>query len=100
METRTLRRGPRCVVDGQPVKIPAPPGQRLTCERDTGTKGERLCGWPSNRVGLRPETGVRVRGFAPNRVFWSRQARKARTGSSIGRPYRKPTQVGEASSLR
>ena len=22
--------------------------------RDTGTKGERLCGWPSNRVGASP----------------------------------------------
>ena len=44
---------------GSPVETLAPP-LSVEPERDTGTKGERLCGWPSNRVGLRPETGMRV----------------------------------------
>ena len=57
---RTLRRGPKGVVDGQPVKIPAPSAV-VEPKRDRGTKRERPCGRPSNRVGGNPETGWRGR---------------------------------------
>ena len=46
------------------------------------------------------ETGPRVGGATRPRVFWSRQSRKAWVWQYMKRPYRKPTQVGEASSLR
>jgi hypothetical protein len=51
--------------------------------RDTGTKGERPGGWPSNRVGRKSETGVRGEGATPIRVVWSRPARKARAGGPV-----------------
>jgi hypothetical protein len=54
--------------------------------RDTGTKEERLCGWPSNRVDAplteRRDGTARVRGQPRARVFWSRQSRKAECGST------------------
>ena len=68
--------------------------------RDTGTKGERPGGWPSNRVGGQP----------PRRECEGRgQLRSESSGvdrreklerEDLWCPYRKPTQVGEASSLR
>ena len=67
---------------------------------DRGTKGERPCGRPSKGVG-------RVSGRDPNarggfgrperRGVDTREKLLAEGGDC---PYRKPTQVGEASSLR
>src|SRR5450432_1214760 len=100
---RTLRRGPRGVADGQPAKIPAPLNVCYDPPRDTGTKEERLCGLavePRRWWATTVETGPRAPGATRTRVFWSRQSRKAWVGQYVERPYRKPTQVGEASSLR
>ena len=75
----------------------------ITTEGTLEQKRSGLVDWPSNRVGVgatQAETGVRECGATQFQVFWSRQARKASAGSSSVRPYRKPTQVGEASSLR
>ena len=49
---------------------------------DRGTKQQRLCGWPFNRVGGNPETGVRGGGATQTQVLWSRHARKATKGAS------------------
>jgi hypothetical protein len=71
-----------------------------------GTLEQRRSGcvdWPSNRVDAplkSVETGPQAYGATQARVFWSRQSRKAWVGQCMKRPYRKPTQVGEASSLR
>ena len=70
-----------------------------------GTLEQRRSGcvdWPSNRVERRKaiETGPQAPGATQRRVFWSRQSRKAWGWQYMKRPYRKPTQVGEASSLR
>jgi hypothetical protein len=74
----------------------------ITTEGTLERKESGLVDWPSNCVGTgnRAETGVRECGATQFQVFWSRQARKASAGSSSARPYRKPTQVGKASSLR
>jgi hypothetical protein len=39
--------------DGQRVESPVP-SLSVEAQRDTGTKEERLCGWPSNCVGVDP----------------------------------------------
>jgi hypothetical protein len=72
-----------------------------TSLRDAGTKHERLCGWPSNRVGGVTRRDGNARGSLranPSRV--ESAAKKSSVKESVGCPYRKPTQVGEASSLR
>ena len=66
---------------------------------DRGTKGERLCGWPSKGVGGNPETRVRGSSFGEPESSGVDTREKPR-GEVMRRPYRKPTQVGEASSLR
>ena len=67
---------------------------------DRGTKGSRLCGWPFNRVGGNPETGVRDLRGNPTVKDSGVDTREKLVGEQPWRPYRKPTQVGEASSLR
>ena len=70
----------------------------ITQSGDTGTKWERLCGWPSNPVGVSREGNARG-GFGRTescRVDWLEKPE----GEFVWRPYRKPTQVGKASSLR
>ncbi len=56
--------------------------------------------WPSNGVGSNPETGVRdqTRKGAVESCGVDRQEKPV--AELVGCPYRKPTQVGEASSLR
>ena len=69
---------------------------------DRGTKRERLCGWPSNTVGVavrQPRVECEVRASAQPESFGvDTQEKPVREPWSC--PYRKPTQVGEASSLR
>ena len=79
--------------------LPRPPTVELT--RDRGTKGRRLCGWPSNGVGvatLRDRMARETLRGDPSALESTRKKSFARKGA--GRPYRKPTQVGKASSLR
>ena len=98
---RTLRRGPKGVADGQPVDIPAPP-LRDEVPRDTGTKHERLCGWPLKGVDdlkNRRDLITSARGNPSARRVES-TGEKSLGRQYMKRPYRKPTQVGEASSLR
>ena len=82
------------------LKVPS----RLETLNPSGTRERRSRGsvdWPSNGVGgLKiSETIRRARGATQAQGLWSRPARKADGGVSRC-PYRKPTQVGEASSLR
>ena len=67
--------------------------------RDTGTKQERPCGRPFNGVGHKPRPEYEG---APsgNPESCGVDRREKLDGELAGRPYRKPTQVGEASSLR
>ena len=66
---------------------------------DRGTKGQRPCGRPSNRVGACSETGMRGSSFGEPE--WSGVDTREKPRAEVSRrPYRKPTQVGEASSLR
>ena len=55
---------------------------------------------PSNGVGGNPETGWRGRGGNPEPECSGVDTQEKPLGELLGRPYRKPTQVGEASSLR
>ena len=76
---------------------------RLSCDEacgDRGTKGERPRGGPSKEVGLRSET--RVRDQAREREVESSgvDTQEKPQVEQPSRPYRKPTQVGKASSLR
>ena len=68
--------------------------------RDRGTKQERPCGWPFNLVGGNPEKGVRGMQGNLNAESCGVDTREKLDGEQPGCPYRKPTQVGEASSLR
>ena len=53
---------------GSPVETLAPP-LSVEPERDTGTKSERSCGWPFNRVGASRDGNTRRRGNPnPSRV--------------------------------
>ena len=65
---------------------------------DRGTKGGRLCGWPFKGVGFGRDPSTRD-GFGLNESSGVDTREKPRAEVK-GRPYRKPTQVGEASSLR
>ena len=67
---------------------------------DRGTKGGRPCGRPFNGVGLRAETGAREQGGDPALEPSGVDTREKPAAEPVRRPYRKPTQVGEASSLR
>src|SRR5918999_924866 len=96
---RVLRRGPRGVADGELANIPAPPDHRSTLERDAGTKRERLCGRPFKPVGASREVNTRG-SLRANPSHVESAAKKSSSRESVGCPYRKPTQVGEASSLR
>ncbi len=69
-------------------------------KRDRGTKESRLCGWPFNRVGRKAETGVRGRRGNLTPKDSGVDTREKLLGERPMCPYRKPTQVGEASSLR
>ncbi len=66
--------------------------------RDPGTKHERSCGWSFKPV-------AQARG--EYEAQWQHRAKSCGVsrqekldGETMRRPYRKPTQVGEASSLR
>ena len=67
--------------------------------RDTGTTCERSCGLTVQLCRRKPrqeyETGASA-AVKSRRV----DSREKLGGESMRRPYRKPTQVGEASSLR
>ena len=68
--------------------------------RDTGTKRERFCGLtvqPGRAKSPRGEYEGRASAFPK---FRGVDSREKLGGESMRRPYRKPTQVGEASSLR
>ena len=67
---------------------------------DRGTKGERPGGWPFNRVGGNPETGVRGERRKPTPESSGVDTQEKPGGEVMRCPYRKPTQVGKASSLR
>ena len=67
--------------------------------RDTGTKHERSGGWPFNPVGHKPR-GEYEGAPAGKPESCGVDRREKLGGELAGRPYRKPTQVGEASSLR
>ena len=69
-------------------------------QRDRGTKGRRPGGWPFNRVEGNLETGVRGPRGNPTPERSGVDTREKLGGERPVRPYRKPTQVGEASSLR
>src|SRR5450432_1608437 len=101
---RTLRRGPRGVADGQPAKIPAPLCVRYDPARDTGTKEERLCGLAvePRRCSLKRASRRDREASGATRVpsLLESTVEKSLLGQCVERPYRKPTQVGEASSLR
>lgn len=80
------------------LKVPS----RLAVLNHRGTLERRRSGfvdWPSNCVGASRDRNASSAGQPNGQVFWSRQARKALWGAARC-PYRKPTQVGEASSLR
>ena len=67
--------------------------------RDTGTKGERPCGSAvQGRRSADRDPNARD-GFGLNESSGVDSREKLRA-EAVGRPYRKPTQVGEASSLR
>ena len=67
--------------------------------RDTGTTCEWLCGLAIQLCRRKPRQEYEVRASARAK---SRRvdSREKLGGESMRRPYRKPTQVGEASSLR
>lgn len=66
--------------------------------RDPGTKRERPCGWPFKGVEQsRPEYEVAGQ---PKTKSCGVDRQEKLTVEDPGRPYRKPTQVGQASSLR
>jgi len=66
-----------------------------TQERSGGGHVDR----PSNRVGASRDGNARARGD-PSSSLMESTGKKSLTGEFGWRPYRKPTQVGEASSLR
>ena len=67
--------------------------------RDTGTKWERSCGL-TVQPGRRKPRGEYERRASALLKFRGVDSREKLGGESMRRPYRKPTQVGEASSLR
>jgi hypothetical protein len=68
--------------------------------RDTGTKWERGGGFPFNWVGGQPPRQEYEGRASALLKFRGVDSREKLGGESMRRPYRKPTQVGEASSLR
>ena len=71
-----------------------------TC-RDRGTKGERPCGRPSKAVGPSgPRAECKAQGREPRAKSSGVDTLEKLQVELRGCPYRKPTQVGKASSLR
>ena len=68
--------------------------------RDTGTKRERLCGWPSNARRAQARDLMREGAGQPKPSRRGVDRQEKLCGELQRCPYRKPTQVGEASSLR
>ena len=67
---------------------------------DRGTKQQRLCGWPSNAVGGNAPRAEREGEASADPECCGVDTRE-KPAAEVGHcPYRKPTQVGEASSLR
>ena len=60
--------------------------------RDPGTKRERLCGWPFKDVEQSRSEYEKARQLTFKSCGVGRQEKLS--GEDIGRPYRKPTQVG------
>jgi hypothetical protein len=68
----------------RPISVEAP--------RDPGTKRGRLCGWPFKDVAQARSEYEKVRQLPFKSCGVGRQEKLS--GEDIGRPYRKPTQVG------
>ncbi len=93
-----LRRGQKCVADGQQVEIPV-----LRHEQNCGDAcGKALAGKGKNRYRSRKEAREKPPGSLVA-LMWSEKkvsegrgpcARKSRYGLSMSYAYRKPTQVG------
>ena len=81
-----LRFRPRCTV--------------VEPQRDRGTKGERPGGWPSKAVGVARRRELMARSGFGQPESSGVDTREKLWAEAVWRPYRKPTQVGEASSLR
>src|SRR5690606_28687167 len=100
---------PRGAGDGKRANIPVPGRVRLTARGDAEAEGPSGAGvtgwngvaWPRRQIrGARGETGSQD-GRATGRQGSSRlAAKKSLVRECTFRPYRKPTQVGEARSLR
>ena len=69
-------------------------------ERDTGTKWQRSCGRPFNPVGAQAPRGEYEGEASAEPECRGVDRREKLSREPCRRPYRKPTQVGEASSLR
>ena len=67
---------------------------------DRGTKQQRACGCPSNAVGSQGPRAEREGEASADPECCGVDTREKLLAEVRERPYRKPTQVGEASSLR
>ena len=98
---------PKGVADGKRVKIPVPFVSRSSLRRDAEVTGPSDGGIRCKEVGVSGEANppgeaeIRCRrGLRTPPRDRNQTAEKSFAGEASGRPYRKPTQVGEARSLR